>query len=437
MLSLISQENSIMRQMWLAIACIGLATISATLPAIANERSASNEPAHMQWTDDGPILVTPAGATLYTNGADALARGKSACSNVPKKTYSDEQGGLGPAPLIGANIQKSCAEKWPPFLADESAQPTGDFALVDRTEGGKQWTYRGFPLYTSVKDKKPGDRFGEGGGFFGGFGRGFRFATVPQLFPAALKFARRDEGLALITVNGKAVYTPVAPQLKNVCANCNANAFKPLLAPALARAEGDWSIVDAGPGLRQFAFRGKPLYAAPEGLKESEIAELGGWEVVVLRSAPPIPAPVRRRAALIGDVFTDKTGMTLYTYGCTTPAGDGVRCDDAGDPAGYMVALCGDAKECARRWRPYQAAANAQSVGDWSVIDIAYPMFTTNPGVLYPSDAPHVKAWAYRGNPVYTYYEDKEPGDAWGDGVKWIGGSSFSALRLPGRSLLD
>jgi len=114
-----------------------------------------------------------------------------------------------------------------------------------------------------------------------------------------------------------------------------------------------------------------------------------------------------------------------------------VRCDDPGDPAGYMVALCGDAKECARRWRPYRASANARPSGDFSIIEMPYPMFTTNPGALFPPDEPQIKVWAYRGNPVFTYYEDQTPGDAWGDGVKWIGGSSFMALRLPGRSFIE
>ena len=55
-------------------------------------------------------------------------------------------------------------------------------------------------------------------------------------------------------------------------------------------------------------------------------------------------------------------------------------------------------------------------------------------GSLYPAEAPKVKAWAYHGKPVFTYYEDEKPGDIWGDGVKGIWGSSFSAIQVPGRS---
>jgi len=420
----------LVRSMILGIA--GIAMLGVVAAWASNPRPTSNAPARMEWTDDGPILVTPAGMTLYTNGADATTPGKSTCSNVPKKSYADEQGGMGPAPLIGAKMHKSCAQKWPPFLADTDAQPVGEFALIERPEGGRQWTYRGMPLYASVRDRKPGDRLGLGGGFFGGFGRGFRFAIVPQHFPAGLKLVRGEQGLLLTSPNDRPVYTPTEAA-KKPCERCDVNQFKPILAPAMAKVAGDWSIVDDGAGRRQFAFKGKPLYAAPEGLKDSEIEAAGAWDIVVFRKGPGIPAEIGKRLALIGDVYTDKNGMTLYTFNCTSPARDGVRCDDPGDPAGYWVALCGDAKECARRWRPYIAPANASSVGDWSVVDVAYPMFTTNPGVTYPPEVPRVKAWAFRGNPVYTYYEDTIPGEIWGDGVKWIGGSSIMALRVPGR----
>lgn len=99
-----------------------------------------------------------------------------------------------------------------------------------------------------------------------------------------------------------------------------------------------------------------------------------------------------------------------------------------------MVVLCGDGKECANRWKPYIASPRAKPMGEFSVIDITYPMFTDQRGELYPADAPKVKAWAYRGKPLFTYYEDVKPGDIWGDGVGGIWGSMFTALQVPGRS---
>ena len=110
-----------------------LAMFSAPLLA-ANPSAGSGAPAHMEVTDDGPILVTPSGMALYTNGPDDNTPGKSQCTNIPKTTYADQQGGLGEVPVIGANIQKSCAQKWPPYLADERAQPGDDFSFISRPE---------------------------------------------------------------------------------------------------------------------------------------------------------------------------------------------------------------------------------------------------------------------------------------------------------------
>ena len=414
-----------------------LAMLSAASVLADNESAALRAPAHMELTDDGPILVTSSGMTLYTNGPDDNTPGRSQCTNVPKKTYADQQGGLGDVPVIGADIQKSCAQKWPPYVADEHAQPSDDFSLIDRPEGGKQWTHRSHPLYLSIRDHKPGDRNGIGAGLFGGGGgRGFRLATAVLDLPAGLKLIHREEGLTLATTNQRPVYTPQGGRVTKACVGCGDGLFQTILAPAIATVSNDWSIIDAA-GRHQYAFKGQPLYLAPDGMTDQEIAHAGEWKTVVFRKDPGTPPEIRKHMSLIGEVYTDKAGHTLYTYNCNTPTRDGVRCDEPGDPAGYWVALCGDAKECARRWHPYLAPANARPVGVWSVADITYPVFKENPGVIYPPDLPHVKVWAYRGTPLWTYYEDKEPGDIWGHSIKWILGSSFSALQVPGREVME
>jgi len=38
----------------------------------------------------------------------------------------------------------------------------GDWAIVTRDDGGKQWSYKGKPLYAWTKDTKPGDTSGDG-----------------------------------------------------------------------------------------------------------------------------------------------------------------------------------------------------------------------------------------------------------------------------------
>ena len=83
---------------------------------------------------DGNVLVDAAGMTLYTFDRDPL--GKSAC-----------------------NAQ--CAANWPPLVAPAGAKPAGDYTILARDDGRRQWAYKGKPLYVWSKDEKPGDQSGE------------------------------------------------------------------------------------------------------------------------------------------------------------------------------------------------------------------------------------------------------------------------------------
>jgi predicted lipoprotein with Yx(FWY)xxD motif len=55
-----------------------------------------------------------------------------------------------------------CAQNWPPLAVAANAKPMGDWTVVTRDDGSKQWAYKGKPLYTFAKDKKPGDTTGDG-----------------------------------------------------------------------------------------------------------------------------------------------------------------------------------------------------------------------------------------------------------------------------------
>ncbi|WP_413871043.1 hypothetical protein [Albidovulum sp.] len=57
-----------------------------------------------------------------------------------------------------------CAAKWPPYLAKEGDAMKEGWATVDRTDGTKQWTYDGKPLYFYAGDKAKGDMTGDGMG---------------------------------------------------------------------------------------------------------------------------------------------------------------------------------------------------------------------------------------------------------------------------------
>jgi predicted lipoprotein with Yx(FWY)xxD motif len=83
----------------------------------------------------GGMMTNNAGMTLYTFDKDA--GGKSMCN--------------GP-----------CATNWPPLMAGGDAKASGDWSIVARDDGSKQWAYKGKPVYLWSKDQKPGDMTGDG-----------------------------------------------------------------------------------------------------------------------------------------------------------------------------------------------------------------------------------------------------------------------------------
>jgi predicted lipoprotein with Yx(FWY)xxD motif len=57
-----------------------------------------------------------------------------------------------------------CAQNWPPLAAPADAKPVGSWTIVTRDDKTRQWSYKGQPLYTWIKDTKPGETSGDGVG---------------------------------------------------------------------------------------------------------------------------------------------------------------------------------------------------------------------------------------------------------------------------------
>ena len=86
-------------------------------------------------TTDG-ILVSTSNMTLYTFDGDQAGSGRSTCNG-------------------------DCANNWPPLLVDTNATSYGNYSIIKRDDGKKQFAYKGKPLYFYLLDKKPGDRNGD------------------------------------------------------------------------------------------------------------------------------------------------------------------------------------------------------------------------------------------------------------------------------------
>ena len=108
-----------------------IATLTAALLGAC--ASMASSPAKMM---DG-VLVGPNGMTLYVFDRDSAGSGKSACN--------------GP-----------CATLWPALLAGDADKAGGDYSVITRDDGKKQWAMKGKPLYYWSKDVKAGDKTGDG-----------------------------------------------------------------------------------------------------------------------------------------------------------------------------------------------------------------------------------------------------------------------------------
>ena len=95
----------------------------------------SSTPPARRVTTIGPVLADARGMTLYIYDADRP--GVSKCYGL-------------------------CAIAWPPAEAPAEARTSAPFTIISRTDGTKQWAYKGAPLYGYFRDSKPGDTNGDG-----------------------------------------------------------------------------------------------------------------------------------------------------------------------------------------------------------------------------------------------------------------------------------
>ena len=84
------------------------------------------------------MLMDSKGMTLYTWDNDKEAN-KSACTG-------------------------NCLMNWPRLTAAAADKDMGDWKVITRDDGSKQWAYKGKPLYYFAMDKAAGDKNGEGRG---------------------------------------------------------------------------------------------------------------------------------------------------------------------------------------------------------------------------------------------------------------------------------
>jgi predicted lipoprotein with Yx(FWY)xxD motif len=238
--------------------------------------------------------------------------------------------------------------------------------------------------------------------------------------PPAFKIVEVGTGRMLVNYSGFSVYQWDGDGASE--SNCRGDCLKswaPVLAAESSQPHGEWTVLERSPGVRQWAFRNKPLYTyiadtRPKGMLGSDEP---GWHNVYTQHAPAWPEEFTRQETHAGIVLADAAGKTIYLYSCGDDALDQQACDHPASPQEYRLAVCGggNAEQCLKTWRPVPAAKDARAPSrSWTTIDID-PL---SGRFAAPGQAGAMHVWAFRGRPVYTFAADQVgdvEGDAWGE----------------------
>ncbi|MDE0800797.1 MAG: hypothetical protein OSB02_08700 [Rhodospirillaceae bacterium] len=197
-------------------------------------------------TEHGQLMADLNNMTVYVSDSDKL--GTSACDAV-------------------------CARTWPPIEAWWSATTTGgDWSVVTREDGSKQWAYKSQPLYLYAGDFNPGDIAGDG--------IEARRAVILEPLPPVpdwITYQQSDGGEILADPGGKTIYAHnfVAGQFSFVPRAADGKDrpydWTPVVASPDAEPVGYWSIVSHENGTRQWARRGLLLYTNNRDLEPGDL----------------------------------------------------------------------------------------------------------------------------------------------------------------------
>jgi predicted lipoprotein with Yx(FWY)xxD motif len=327
---------------------------------------------------DGWLLADDKGMTLYTYDRDEGAPGKSTCN-------------------------EDCALTWPPLLASADAKPMKHWSIIVRDDGAAQWAFQGKPLYRYTQDAFPGGTFGDG------VGEVWRVAFQPIALPGEMRMGSTRLGRVLTDAKGGTLYARAdAPGDPAKCDAACMKTWQPIVAPAMARAFDDFTIVVHASGLRQWAYQGKALYRYAQDVNPGETAghDVGPWRAVVLEPAPPLPPWATVQASDAGELIANKDGLTVYSHAYNprnrrafrTPGCEGECVDTV-------------------QWVPFLADADAKSLGSWAILDL-------------PDGK---RQWTYKGMKLYTNIHDKGPGDF--KGIRFGGDRAFAAIMRNGQPM--
>ena len=377
--------------------------------------TATSEPAIQRTTDNGRFLTA-------TGMVDVLLPNDGSVTEFSVMNKNMDGFALYTFDFDSKNTSAcsdSCKVAWPAFIPSEGDMPIGDFTIIDREDGNKQWAYKEMPVYFYAGDTAKSEINGDN--LFDVWhiikpeaaiietmlveevnGLGATITTTGMVHVMlrdedTMEFVdetRDQSGFALYTFDSDTAGV-------SNCSNSCLDFWPPLLADKSDVASAPYSIITRDNGMMQWAINDMPLYFFAGDI--SAESTLGDRANELWRIARPAPVKVDNHASK-GDLLTahgdvlasqGKTaaqlmGLTLYTF------------DDDTKDSGASTCFGG----CAVTWPPLYATNPEQAFGEYTIISREEDNTTTY-------------QWAYKGLPLYFFTGDSQVGDTNGDYPAW------------------
>jgi predicted lipoprotein with Yx(FWY)xxD motif len=222
-------------------------------------------------------------------------------------------------------------------------------------------------------------------------------ATPAAALPDGVLARKDGSGIIYTDAQDRTLYTYEQDKGgKSTCVGPCAKAWPPLTASDTAAANGDWTTIVRDDGSKQWALKGRPIYAYAKDTPGSVFGDGVGnfaWRMAF----EPIftPPGLIVRPTVLGRTLADEKGMVLYWRTDSKPC----------------------IKSCLDTWTPVAAPLAAVGKDDWSVV--------------IREDG--TRQWAYRGRALYTTTADIKAGDVAGHlpAEKWEAAILAATAPLP------
>ena len=306
-----------------------------------------------------------------------------------------------------------CLDLWPIFYQEKITTDSGldlaDFATITRSDGEKQTTYKGWPLYYFANDAIAGDTNGDGvkSIWFIAKPDYSLMYVVSQLTGHDGKnyksdYTEGDEATPyIVDIEGRTLYTFIkdTENTNNFTKeDFSNNGVWPIAEITLDRIPSnldtnDFNTIDVF-GRTQLTYKGRPLYYFGQDSQKGDnmgisFPAAGVWPVanVDTSAAPAAPTVKLVENTTFGKILTDSKGISLYYFSDDTK--EASECLDG----------------CLNVWPIFYS----ENLILDSSLDIAdFETITRTDGA---------KQTTYKGWPLYYYVSDVKAGDTLGDNV--------------------